>query len=131
MSSLEGKVALITGSSRGIGKAIAQRLARDGASVVINFSNNPAPAEDLVKELGPHRAISVKADVSQVSEVQRLVKETVGKWGKIDILVNCAGVLPMSDLRGTTEDAFDKTFAINVKGPYFLTQVLLPRLYDD
>jgi 3-oxoacyl-[acyl-carrier protein] reductase len=126
MSSLEGKVALITGASRGIGKAVAQRLARDGASVVINFSNNSAPAEDLVKELGSHRAISVKADISQVSDVQRLVKETVDKWGKIDILVNCAGVLPMSDLRSTTEEAFDKTFAINVKGPYFLTQVFAP-----
>lgn len=127
MSDLEGKVAIITGASRGIGKAIAQRLARNGASIVINYSNNPAPAEALVKEIGPDRAISVKADVSETAELRRLIEETVDKWGKIDILVNCAGILPMTDLKGTTEETFDKTFAINVKGPYFLTQVsLLP-----
>jgi 3-oxoacyl-[acyl-carrier protein] reductase len=126
MSSLKGKVAVITGASRGIGKAIAQRLAKDGASVVINYSNNPTPAEELVNEIGADRAISVKADMSEVSEAKHLVKETVDKWGKIDILVNCAGILPMADLKGTTEETFDKAFAVNVKGPYFLTQVLSP-----
>jgi 3-oxoacyl-[acyl-carrier protein] reductase len=121
--SLDGKVVLITGASRGIGKAIASRLARDGASVVINFSNDPTPANQLVKQLGEDKAIAIKADVSKVDDVKLLVKETIDKWGKIDILVNCAGVLPMCDLKNTSEEQYDKTFAINVKGPYFLTQV--------
>jgi 3-oxoacyl-[acyl-carrier protein] reductase len=121
--SLRGQTALITGASRGIGKAIALRLARDGASVVINFSNDPTPAEELVKQIGEDRAIAIKADIAQVDEVKRLVNETVNKWGKIDILVNCAGILPMSDLKTTSEEAYDRTFAVNVKGPYFLTQV--------
>ena len=122
--SLDGKVALITGASRGIGKAIALRLARDGASVVINFSNDPLPAETIVQQLGNDRAIAVKANVAEISEVKRLVKETVDKFGKIDILVNCAGILPMSDLKNTTEETFEKAFGVNVKGPYFLTQAL-------
>jgi 3-oxoacyl-[acyl-carrier protein] reductase len=127
--SLKGKVAVITGGSRGIGRAIALRLARDGASVVINFSNDPAPAEELVKEIGNNQAISVKADVARLDEVKRLVKETVDKWGKIDILVNCAAVLLMADLKGTTEESFDRAFGINVKGPYFLTQVISLGVY--
>ena len=123
--SLQGKVAVITGASRGIGRAIALRLARDGACVVINFSNNAAPADELVEQIGNDRAIAIKADVSRVDEVKRLVKETVDKWGKIDILVNCAGVLPMDDLKSTSEEGFDKAFGVNVKGPYFLTQVVI------
>jgi len=122
------KVAIVTGASRGIGKAIALRLAKDGFSVVINFSSDPAPAEELVKEIGSDKAIAIKADISSSSDIKRLVKETVDKWGKIDVLVNNAGILPMADLKGTTEETFDKTFAINVKGPYFLTQVLHSQL---
>jgi NAD(P)-dependent dehydrogenase (short-subunit alcohol dehydrogenase family) len=127
--SLQGKVAVITGSSRGIGRAIALRLARDGAYVVINFSTNAAPADELVKEIGNDRAIAIKADVAQVEEVKRLVKETVDKWKKIDILINCAGVLPMADLKGTSEEEFDRTFSVNVKGPYFLTQVISHQIF--
>ena len=121
--SLQGKVAVITGASRGIGRAIALRLARDGASLVVNFSNNPTPADELVKQIGKDQAIAIKADVAQVDEVKRLVKETVEKWGRIDILINCAGVLPMNDLKSTSEEGFDRAFGVNVKGPYFLTQV--------
>ena len=116
-------MAIITGASRGIGKAIAIRLARDGASVVINYSSDAASADAVVKEIGRDRAIAVKADVSRVKEVKQLVEETVQKWGKIDILVNSAGIMPMMDLASTTEESFDRTFAVNVKGPYFLTQV--------
>jgi NAD(P)-dependent dehydrogenase (short-subunit alcohol dehydrogenase family) len=121
--SLHNQVAIITGASRGIGKAIAIRLAKDGASVVINYSSDSASAEEVVREIGEDRALAVKADVSKVAEIKRLVEETVQKWGKIDILVNSAGIMPMMDLANTTEETYDRTMAVNVKGPYFLTQV--------
>ena len=125
MSSLHGKVGLITGASRGIGKAIALRLAREGTLVVVNFSRDPAPAEELAGQLGKDRATAVKANVTNISEVKRQVDETVEKFGKIDILVNCAHTFSMADLKNTTQEMFENTLGVNVKGAYFLTQVLL------
>lgn len=124
--SLAGKIALVTGASKGIGKSIVEKLHAQGASVVINYSREAAPADELVKKFGADRSLAVKADVGSVSESQRLVSETVARFGKIDILVLNAGVLPNKDLAGTTEDDFDRTFSINVKGPYFITQVSSP-----
>lgn len=121
--SLTGKIALVTGASKGIGKSIAESFFAQGASVVINYSRDAAPADELVKKFGADRSLAIKADVSSVSESQRLVSETVAKFGKIDILVLNAGVLPSKDLAGTTEEDFDRTFGVNVKGPYFVTQV--------
>lgn len=120
---LTGKVALVTGASKGIGKSIAENLSAQGATVVINYSRDSTPADALVAQLGADRSHAIKADVSSVSESQRLVSETVAKYGKIDILVLNAGVLPNKDLAGTTEQDFDRTFGVNVKGPYFITQV--------
>lgn len=120
---LTGKVAVITGGSKGIGKATVLRLAKDGASVVINYSSDGASAEELVTILGNDRALAVKANVSDVAEIERLVKQTIEKFGKIDILIPNAGTAPMKDLEQTTEEDFDYTIALNVKGPYFLCQV--------
>lgn len=120
--SLVGKVALVTGASRGIGKSIVEKLSAEGASVVINYSRNAALADELVTKLGADRSFAIKADVSSVSESQRLVSETVARFGKIDILVLNAGVMPNIDLAGTTEEDFDRTFGVNVKGPYFIAQ---------
>ena len=124
--SLAGKVALITGASKGIGKATALRLAKDGASIVVNYASDAKSADTLVHSIGVHRALAVKADVSKVSEIEKMVKQAVDKFGKIDILVPCAGMLPMSPLESTTEELFDNIFALNVKGPYFLVQVRAP-----
>lgn len=121
--SLAGKVALVTGASKGIGKSIVEKLAAEGASVVINYSRDAAPADELVKKFGADRSLAIKADIGSVSESQRLVAETVAKFGKIDILVLNAGVMPSKDLAGTTEEDFDRTFNVNVKGPYFTAQV--------
>ena len=121
--SLAGKVALITGASKGIGKATALRLARDGACVVINYSSDAKSADTLVHSIGVDKALAVKADVSKVPEIEKLVKQAIDKFGKIDILIPCAGMLPMSPLESTTEELFDNIFALNVKGPYFLVQV--------
>lgn len=120
---LTGKLALITGASKGIGKATALRLAKDGASVVIGYSSDPSSAEELVRTIGDDRALAVKANVSEVAEIEKLVKQTVDKFGNIDILIPNAGVAPMQDLEQTTEEDFDYTMALNVKGPYFLCQV--------
>ncbi|KAI1443629.1 NAD(P)-binding protein [Annulohypoxylon stygium] len=128
---LSGKVAIITGASKGIGKASAIALARLGATVVINYSSDEQAAQDAlaeVKKVGSAESRAVRADVSTVEGVQSLVKQTVDAYSKIDVLIPNAGVLPMKDLEHTTEADFDRTFALNVKGPYFLAQAAAPHM---
>jgi 3-oxoacyl-[acyl-carrier protein] reductase len=120
---LAGKVALITGGSKGIGAATAVELSLLGAKVVINYSSDPAPAEALVQKIGTDKAVAVKADAGKISDIERLVQETVDKFGKIDILIPNAGILPMKDLEHTTEEDWQRCMDVNVKGPYFLCQV--------
>ncbi len=123
---LAGKVALVTGGSKGIGRAISLRLAADGAKVVINYSSSSAAADEVVQQIGHEQAFPIKADVSNVAQITKLVDETVQKFGKIDILVACAGIMRLSELAGITEQDFDETFNLNVKGPLFLAQVSHP-----
>ncbi|KAJ5781836.1 uncharacterized protein N7518_010319 [Penicillium psychrosexuale] len=120
--SLCGKVVLITGSSKGIGKATVLRLANEGASVIINYLSDEAAANSLVAQIGPDRALAVQADASNLSDLDRLVDSAVAKFGKIDILIPNAGILPMKDLGNTTEADFDNAYNLMVKGPYFLAQ---------
>lgn len=127
-SGLQGKVALITGGTKGIGRSVAERLARDGASVAVNYSSDSKAADEIVHHIGADRCIAIQADAGSVSGAQKMVDETMKKFGKLDILIANAGVLTMMDLESTTEEAFDKTFQLNVKGPYFLIQVR-PRHY--
>ncbi|KAH8901041.1 NAD(P)-binding protein [Thozetella sp. PMI_491] len=122
MAPLSGKVALITGASKGIGKAVAQRLAADGASVVINYNSDSASADALVASIGADRALAVQADVSKVSEVTRLVDAAVEKFGKIDIVMPNAGLMKLKVLDDVNEEDFDAHFNINVRGPLFLVQ---------
>jgi 3-oxoacyl-[acyl-carrier protein] reductase len=124
--SLNGKVVLVTGGSKGIGKAVVERVAADGASVVINYSSDSKPAEELVTEIGSCKALAFRADVSNIAEIERLVQATVEKFGKIDCVMANAACAPMNDLESTTEEGFDKAFNLNVKGPYFLVQVSIP-----
>ncbi|KAL8782661.1 MAG: hypothetical protein Q9213_005200 [Squamulea squamosa] len=125
---LAGKVALITGASKGIGKATALRLAKDGANVVINYSSDATSAEELVKAIGQDRALAVKANVSNVAEIENLVKQAIEKFRKIDILIPNAATGTTKDLEQTTEEDFDYTMALNVKGPYFLCQKAVPHM---
>lgn len=120
---LAGKVALITGASKGIGAATALELASLGAKVVINYSSDAAPADELVKKIGSDKAIAIKANAADVGEIERLVQDTVKWGGKIDILVPNAGLALMKTLEQTTETEFQRTMDLNVKGPYFLAQV--------
>ena len=124
--SLAGKIALITGASKGIGKATAIRLAQQGARVVATYGSDAAAAKELIK--GLEGGLAIQSNAGSVTEIDALVKEVVSRCGKIDILVLNAGVLPMKDLENTTEDDFDKTFALNVKGPYFLAQKAVPHM---
>jgi len=126
MSTLAGKIAVITGASKGIGKATALALATRGASVVVNYSSDSSAADAVVQAIGIKNAIAIKADVSTISGVEQLVQASVKHFGKIDILIPNAGVLPMKDLEHTTEQDFDNTFKLNVKGPYFLVQKAVP-----
>lgn len=123
---LTGKVALVTGGSKGIGRATALGLAKAGAQVVINYGRDTQAAEEVVKQIGEKQAFAVQADAGSVAGVQKIVKSTIDTFGKLDILIANAGVLPMKDLEHTAEKDFDKTFALNVKGPYFLVQASRP-----
>ncbi|PSN64949.1 NAD(P)-binding protein [Corynespora cassiicola Philippines] len=128
---LSGKTALITGASRGIGRAIALELASQGAKVVVNYSSDPTPATSLVQQIGPSHAHAIKADASSLPSLDHLIAETTA-WsgGKIDILVPNAGVLMMRDLQSTTEEDWDRTMSVNVKGPWFLAQKALPYMSE-
>ncbi|KAK9490691.1 hypothetical protein V1508DRAFT_359601 [Lipomyces doorenjongii] len=127
-ATLAGKVALITGGSKGIGRATALRLANEGANVVINYSSDAAAADEVVNLIGADRSLAIKADAGNIAELERLVSETVTKFGKIDILVPNAGVMLMKDLETTTEHDFELSMALNVKGPYFLAQKAAPHM---
>lgn len=122
--SLSGKVAIVTGASRGIGREIAERLAENGAKVVVNYASSPAKAEEVVSAIkqsgGEARAI--QADIRQVAAIERLFGETIEAYGGIDILVNNAGIMTTKPVAAMTEEDFDQQFAINVKGTYFAIQ---------
>ncbi|HEV3425583.1 MAG TPA: SDR family oxidoreductase [Paraburkholderia sp.] len=114
------QVAIVTGASRGIGAAVARRLASDGFAVAINYASSSKEADALVAELkaGGARAIAVKADVSKADEVRRMFETTEAQLGKVDVLVNNAGVLKTVPLADTSDALFDQTFDINVRGTF-------------
>jgi len=130
---LKGKVALVTGASRGIGRAMAERLARAGAAVAINYVRQADDAQKLVNEIeaAGGKALAVQADMGRVSEVIRLFDETLARFGKLDILVNNAGIMFNKPVSATTEAEFDRIFAVNVKGTFFACQQAATRLADN
>jgi 3-oxoacyl-[acyl-carrier protein] reductase len=121
---LSGKVAVVTGASKGIGAAIAKNLGAAGASVVVNYSTSKEGADRVVGEINQNRgkAIAVQANVAIKAEVERLFEETQKVFGRIDILVNNAGIYEFSLLEGVTEEHFHKMFDLNVLGLLLATQ---------
>lgn len=132
MGSLKGKVAIVTGASNGIGRGIAERLAQDGATVVVNYAKSADKAKQVVAgiEAKGGKAVAIQADVSKVADVRRLVKDAVKQFGRLDILVNNAGDLLVKPLAETTEEEFDRLFALNAKGPYFAMQEAAKAIAD-
>ncbi|NRR93360.1 SDR family oxidoreductase [Winogradskyella undariae] len=133
MSNLKGKIAIVTGSSRGIGAEIAKTLGKNGAKIVINYTTNKDSAERVVNEIiqNGSEAISIQADVSLQKDVSRLFDETINHFGKIDILVNNAGVMLNSLIKDTTDDLFDKQININVKGVFNTFREASTKLADN
>jgi 3-oxoacyl-[acyl-carrier protein] reductase len=121
---LDGKVAVVTGASKGIGAAIAKHLAAEGAAVVVNYSSSKEGADRVVDEIAKQdgKAIAVRADVSKKADVQRLFSETKKAFGRVDILVNNAGVYEFLPLENVTEEHFHKHFDVNVLGLLLATQ---------
>lgn len=122
--SLNGKVAIVTGASRGIGRQIALQLADAGAKVVVNYSSNEAKAVEVVQaiEQAGGEAAAIHANVGRLNEVEALFTETLERFGRVDILVNNAGIMGLAPIAEVTEEMFDRHFDINVKGTYFACQ---------
>src|SRR5215471_9145360 len=127
---LAGKTALVTGSSQGIGEAVAVRLAQEGADVVVNYHSHPEGADrvvDAIKKLG-RRSVAIGADLAHVEEVRRLVQESVRQLGRLDILVNNAGIEMNADFWKVSETDYERLLAVNMKGVFFGTQAFVQHL---
>lgn len=121
---LKGKVAIVTGGNSGIGKAIVQTLAELGAKVIIDYRSHPEATEELEQEIGSYGGASfgVQADVSKLDDLQRLIDAAVAQYGRLDVMVNNAGVETRTSILDTTPEQYDKVLDINLRGVFFATQ---------
>ena len=121
---LQGKVAIVTGGNSGIGKAIVEYLAELGAQVVIDYRSHPEATEQLEREIGSYGGSSfgVQADVSKLDDIQRLIDAAVARYGRIDVMVNNAGVETRTSVLDTTPEQYDKVMDVNLRGVFFATQ---------
>jgi 3-oxoacyl-[acyl-carrier protein] reductase len=120
MQQSNAKIALVTGASRGIGMAVAERLARDGFKLIINYSGDAAPAEALVRKLegAGAQAIAVKADISDPRAVRKMFDAAETRFGGVDVLVNNAGIMALASIAETDDASFDRHIAVNLKGTF-------------
>lgn len=133
MKNLSNKVILITGASKGIGAEVAKKMAAAGAKVVVNYASNQAEADSVVasiKENGGD-AIAVKADVSKAADVKSLFDQSIAHYGKLDVLVNNAGIMITKLLKDTTDEDFTRQFDINVRGVFNTLREAATRLADN
>lgn len=129
---LEGKVALVTGSSQGIGQAIAVRLAQEGADIVIDYRSHPEGAEETQAkvEASGRKGFIVKADLGVVSDIRQMIASAIENFGKLDILVNNAGLEKNADFWSVTEADYDSVINVNLKGVFFATQAIVQHLIE-
>ncbi|HZL66294.1 MAG TPA: SDR family NAD(P)-dependent oxidoreductase, partial [Candidatus Limnocylindrales bacterium] len=123
--SLKNKVAIVTGGNSGIGKAVALELANQGANIVIDYISHPEATEELEQQIVAlgDQAIGVEADVSKVADLQKLIDTAVARLGRVDIMVNNAGIETRTSVLETTEAQYDKVLDINLKSAFFGTQI--------
>jgi 3-oxoacyl-[acyl-carrier protein] reductase len=116
------KIAIVTGASRGIGRAVAKRLAEDGFGVVVNYLSNASEAEQAVIEIQSigGNAIAVKADVANQADVERLFEETMKKFGSVDVVVHNSGIMPLSPIGKSDVEVFDKVISTNLRGAFLV-----------
>lgn len=133
MKNLNQKVILVTGASRGIGAAVARQLASDGASVIVNYIGSKEPADQLVNEIKQNGgdAIALQADVSKAVDVKKLFDDAIAHYGRIDVLVNNAGIMITKLLKDTTDEDFTRHFDINVRGVFNTLREAATRLADN
>lgn len=132
MNEKTSKIAIVTGASRGIGAAVAKRLASDGFTVLVNYAGSAQAAEAVVREIGAAggKAISAQADVANAADVRRLFDMAEEVYGGVDVLVNNAGVMALAPVADLKDDDFDRLFAINVKGSYHTMREAATRLRE-
>ena len=132
MTDLTGRTALVSGSSRGIGKATAIALAQNGVDIAVNYISKKEAAQDTVERIMAlgRKAIAVQADVSVSSEVDRMVRDVRGELGEIEILVNNAAIAKQRSIEEVTEADWDETIAINLKSVFLVTQAVLPGMRE-
>ena len=134
MAELEGKVAVVTGAGRGLGRAIAEELADSGAQVVVNYSKSKEPAEEVVKGISngsEDRAVAIQADVSDAKQASRLIEEAVERFGRIDILVNNAGINVDKTLKKMTPEDWDTVVQVDLNSCYYTLNAAMPHFVEQ
>jgi NAD(P)-dependent dehydrogenase (short-subunit alcohol dehydrogenase family) len=134
MGNLEGAVAVVTGAGRGIGRAVAEELGAGGANVVVNYSNSKGPAEEVVASLsenGSAEAVALQADVSDAEQAARLIEETVERFGRIDVLVNNAGITIDKTMKKLTTEEWDKVVQVDLNSCYYTVKAALPHFTEQ
>jgi len=129
MATLEGSVVVVTGAGRGIGRAIAEVLGQGGAKVVVNYSQSKGPAEDVVarlKQSGSPESVAIQADVSHPEQAARLIEETVKQFGRIDVLVNNAGINIDRTMKNLAIDDWEKVIQVDLNGSFYTVKAALP-----
>src|SRR6267143_3283475 len=122
MANTQTRSAIVTGASRGIGSVVAKRLAHDGFAIVVNYAGNAAKAEEVVAEIkaAGGQAVAVQADVANAADVEQLFKQTLDTYGRVDVVVNNAGIMPLSPIAKGDVATFDKVITTNLRGTFLV-----------